>query len=134
MIIICTRQSGVFRAGVFHPHGKKVWPDDYFNQEQIQLILQEPLLEVVDREVEKVASCKDAVDIAMKAMSAFLNAGQVKELELFITNLLPEQPAKKRRRRKAVTAPGADDPVDSNVDTEDSEQSADTDTEEGKQE
>lgn len=87
--IICTRQNGIYRAGVYHPGGVKVWPDGIFTEEQLASIRKEPLLVVQDSVSEEKrpdtpASAKNA---AMALLRPFLKVSE-EEAKLAIAELL----------------------------------------------
>ncbi|MBL4901104.1 MAG: hypothetical protein JKY62_00440 [Desulfocapsa sp.] len=46
MFLISSKQNGFRRAGVVHPAEETGYPDDYFNDEQIEAIVEEPMLSI----------------------------------------------------------------------------------------
>jgi hypothetical protein len=82
--IICTRQNGIYRAGVYHPGGKKVWPPGSFTVDQLALIRKEPFLEVLggNSSADQSDTSESALESAFIILSPFFRVpeGEVREL------------------------------------------------------
>lgn len=93
--IICTRTSGIYRAGVFHPAGAKEWPDGSFDGQQLDSIRKEPLLVVQEEKSATADAPEDAYEAALAALALLLPFLKVpeEEAQAAIADLLHGGPA-----------------------------------------
>jgi hypothetical protein len=92
--IFCSREEGIWRGGVFHPAGRKDWPDGILSAEQMASVTKEPLLEVLIGGSEEGVpdTANDAKNAALSVLRPFLKVPEA-EAQVAIAELLHGIPA-----------------------------------------
>lgn len=92
--IICTRDRGVYRGGVFHPPGVTHWDISSFNQSQLDSIKKEPLLIV--KEAGTTGSVEDAVKDVVSILRPFVEVTEQVVVETIAELVAKKQDADER--------------------------------------